>query len=365
MAHLPFFPFWNMDTDVFKIGLDELQKLVERGVPFVSELPGKATSSYRLLKRLGCGANAYIFSAERQNDGTKLALKIPRDEWAPRNYFEQELQTHADLTEQPCENVVRFLDVAESQHPSVRVAALVMELGHIDLFNFWETPWKDRVTGNTLTVMLGQIWNGLAHLHTRGYAHNDLHPDNILIDARTGTVKLCDFGLTEKASELVTKCEVAFVGRTLSSQVSELCDRSNSNRVYACSKFLQNDAICRQHPKDIEKCLRFVFGFRPQDRVPILWEGNIIHWEEQVAEKPHLRTIAAKALLWKHTNPDQGHFSLSSDAASIFARCLGFDGYKEIDTARIAADFRRITTEDMKHECTEYFQEFLKQLSNL
>jgi glycogen synthase kinase 3 beta len=43
-----------------------------------------------------------------------------------------------------------------------------------------------------------QIARGLTYLHELGVCHRDIKPQNILVDAKTHTVKICDFGSAKK-----------------------------------------------------------------------------------------------------------------------------------------------------------------------
>jgi len=39
-----------------------------------------------------------------------------------------------------------------------------------------------------------QILRSLAYIHSLGISHRDIKPQNLLLDPRTGVLKLCDFG---------------------------------------------------------------------------------------------------------------------------------------------------------------------------
>ena len=83
-------------------------------------------------------------------------------------------------------------------HPNICVAScvegvdLVMPYGGPDLLD---------VRPKDLRHAYAQIASAVAYLHTRGYAHLDLKPDNIVCD-ETQHVRLVDFGLVTDSAEL-------------------------------------------------------------------------------------------------------------------------------------------------------------------
>ncbi len=42
-----------------------------------------------------------------------------------------------------------------------------------------------------------QMYRGLAYIHALGVCHRDIKPQNVLVDATQGVLKLCDFGAAE------------------------------------------------------------------------------------------------------------------------------------------------------------------------
>jgi len=60
---------------------------------------------------------------------------------------------------------------------------------------------KMHIDLNTLVLHSKYISFGMAHLHELGIIHGDLSVNNVMLDSKTGTLKIIDFGLSEFESE--------------------------------------------------------------------------------------------------------------------------------------------------------------------
>lgn len=60
------------------------------------------------------------------------------------------------------------------------------------IFQLFKT--KRRMESFDSKLYMYQIFRSLAYIHSLGIAHRDLKPQNVLLDSKTGIVKLCDFG---------------------------------------------------------------------------------------------------------------------------------------------------------------------------
>ncbi len=142
---------------------------------------------------------ATVLLAEHERDQTRVALKIMRSEIVSDpsfiEAFGHEVRAAASLDHERITAVfdhgVITKEEAGSDTPLAGMPWLAMEL----------------VEGGTLADLAGRLaWpqlqtitmdvlDALAHAHARGMVHRDIKPGNVLIDARTGRVKLTDFGL--------------------------------------------------------------------------------------------------------------------------------------------------------------------------
>ncbi len=156
----------------------------------VPDLPriGAEIDGYRILRELHGNHRSHLYLAEAPG-GARVALKIPgpeiRDDPAARRRFVME------------EWIARRLD-----HPHLMGApasagprrALYVVLDYIEGQSLRQ--WMhDRPEAHfeEIREILDQVISGLRALHRREMLHQDLRPENIMID-RDGRVRLIDFG---------------------------------------------------------------------------------------------------------------------------------------------------------------------------
>ncbi|MFB9266441.1 protein kinase [Bradyrhizobium erythrophlei] len=146
---------------------------------------------YRIVRELHASSRSHIYLATDEESGTTVTIKIPsidlRDDGAYLKRFMME------------EWVARRIDsphVLKPWLPQRRRNFLYVATEHIDGQTL--TQWmidNPNPALETVRDITEQIAKGLRAFHRKEMLHQDIRPDNIMIDA-TGTVKIIDFGST-------------------------------------------------------------------------------------------------------------------------------------------------------------------------
>ena len=146
---------------------------------------------YKPIRVVGQGAFGVVYSA-RTPDGSVVAVKkVLLD---PR-YKNRELEMMRLIHNRYCINL-RNAFKTQGKKPREIYLNLVMDYLPMSLHQFNMNYRKDRKYPPLLYVKLFafQMFAGLHYLHTIGITHRDLKPQNILVDADSGELKICDFG---------------------------------------------------------------------------------------------------------------------------------------------------------------------------
>ena len=96
-----------------------------------------------------------------------------------------------------CIFVVRFLDAFFDGENRIELGTEFCELGSL-----CGVKELIAVRKETLKCVLFCAFSAVAHVHSLGIVHGDVKPSNLLV-TRTGIVKLCDFGASQKLNEYV------------------------------------------------------------------------------------------------------------------------------------------------------------------
>jgi serine/threonine protein phosphatase PrpC/predicted Ser/Thr protein kinase len=156
--------------------------------------PPAELDDYRLLRVIHSGPRSRVYLAAEPETGDRVALKVLaldlRDDPAQRKRFVME------------EWIARRLDNPHvlKAHPQTRRRShLYTVMRYVEGQTL--TQWmRDHAAPDLETVrgLIEQLARGVQAFHRREMVHQDLRPDNVLIDA-TGTVQVIDFGATKVA----------------------------------------------------------------------------------------------------------------------------------------------------------------------
>ncbi len=157
----------------------------------LSFAPGqKFGGRYVIIEEIGRGGMGRVYKAHDQELNIDVALKMIKPEHSGDRGFIQQFKQEALLGRSVShENVVRLYDLGEVNGIKFISMEYIKGQTLADLIRA-----SKRLSEETATDILRQVCQGLAVAHRHGIIHQDLKPQNILID-RKGLVRITDFGL--------------------------------------------------------------------------------------------------------------------------------------------------------------------------
>lgn len=170
----------------------------------VSDFEKALESRYRILGKLGEGAMGQVYRAVQLETGRPVAIKaLARDLIAdPKSLkrLEREAKSLSVLSHTGIVCVYEFDTVTAD------VPFLVMEFvpGRSLKQILKERQLKLKETLN----LMAQAAKALSHAHVKGIIHRDVKPANMLIDEARMELKIVDFGIARKASNLTEQLTI-------------------------------------------------------------------------------------------------------------------------------------------------------------
>ncbi|KAF9194613.1 hypothetical protein BGZ50_005973 [Haplosporangium sp. Z 11] len=149
------------------------------------------SNCFELGKSLGVGNFAEVFQATDKATGASCAVKVIRK---LRNAISVKLERSLER------EIGILMGISHVNPPLLAITKFIRNAQDHELFDLILV--KTRFTEPETRHIFQQIFSGVRYLHSRGIVHRDLKPENILVmDAKTMTVKISDFGLAKVLDE--------------------------------------------------------------------------------------------------------------------------------------------------------------------
>ena len=188
---------------------------------------------YRLLRRIGSGGMADVWSADDEMLEREVALKFLHERFGADEQFVERFRREAQAA-------------AGLQHPNI---VSVYDRGEYE-GRYWiameyvqGASLKDLVRRGPLepdhaVELIVQVLKGARFAHRRGIVHRDLKPHNVLVDAE-GRARVTDFGIARAgASEITQTGSVLGTAQYLSPEQAQGLETTASADIYSVGVIL-------------------------------------------------------------------------------------------------------------------------------
>ena len=154
--------------------------------------------NYRVVEKLGVGAQTRIFRARCMRTGKDYAVKIVKVANPEDTSFIDLLRTEHAIGTAVDHPVIRKVYELRMLRRRLRVHGAILFMEYVPGMSLADREFK-RPMDEILRVF-SEVAQGLHAMHLAGFVHADLKPTNVLVSA-DGAVKLIDLGQSAKINE--------------------------------------------------------------------------------------------------------------------------------------------------------------------
>ncbi|EPY51717.1 CMGC/RCK/MAK protein kinase Pit1 [Schizosaccharomyces cryophilus OY26] len=154
---------------------------------------------FSIMRKVGDGTFGSVHLATRKGSTKVVAIKSMKRKLLKISDAARLREVHSLLHLSEHENIVNIFDLYIDRSFCLHI---VMEYLECNLFQLINSRRDKPFSYNTVRDIMSQIFRGLGHIHTNGFFHRDMKPENILVSPIENSsfykVKIADFGLARE-----------------------------------------------------------------------------------------------------------------------------------------------------------------------
>ncbi len=161
---------------------------------------------YKLIKEIGVGGMATVYSAVDSNTGAKVAVKMLSDTFAKDSSALRRFRIEAQAA-----GSIRHDNVVAVHHFGESDGAYFIVMDLIEGVTLSSLIKKGPLKAGQVAKLGSDIAAGLEAIHSHGIVHRDIKPGNVIVDPQ-GNAKITDFGIALVDEDLSLTKEGSVVG---------------------------------------------------------------------------------------------------------------------------------------------------------
>lgn len=149
---------------------------------------------FQVISKLGEGSFAEVFKVKSNEDGKIYAVKKLKKRYRTVDEVNKMPEIYALKALQGHPNVIKLEDIIYvHQNGNVAMVFEIMDCNLYELISSHKKPFDEKTT----LILMYQLLKTIDYMHTsKRMFHRDIKPENCMVDKKTFTLKLCDFGST-------------------------------------------------------------------------------------------------------------------------------------------------------------------------
>ncbi|KAJ0448752.1 putative protein-serine/threonine kinase CMGC-RCK family [Helianthus annuus] len=148
---------------------------------------------YKRIMEIGRGSYGVVWKAMNKQTGEVVAIKKLLEEYHTAEECMNLIEVKSLIKMANHPNIVKLKEVIRENN----TLFLIFECMECDLYNLMVARMKP-FSETEIRNLCFQIFQGLAHMHKKGYFHRDLKPGNLLVSKNT--VKIGDLGMARETN---------------------------------------------------------------------------------------------------------------------------------------------------------------------